>query len=325
MNDHIAGEDLAAYVDGALKGEAKAGVEAHLSRCPGCLEALAEIVEIQGDRVKIPGEFLRRALKVPAEGPRRGGILDEKKEPAWTALPMRLAFGAAAVFLVAVVLGYFFLGGDRFGRAGSAQKERSDLVVEKTVPEKKAEAGKPVPVAIGQVGPATGAKAKRKQLGKGAAASPPSPEEAAKKAGPVVAPAGAMPALADEELEPEQKREAGHLAGGMQAQAEKDKSAAMSVPFSELSPGLRIRVAGDVSRTDLRNPDLLDAWSWFPKGMAMELAIAADGSVSTVKLVGQWDQQAAVTARAEAVKLLFSASGTRSRRAVLTLSDASPN
>ncbi|TFG80273.1 MAG: hypothetical protein E4H23_03055, partial [Chrysiogenales bacterium] len=62
MNDHISGEDLAAYVDGMLVDKKRGELESHFSRCPECLEALAEIVDIQSSRVKVPGEFLQQAL-----------------------------------------------------------------------------------------------------------------------------------------------------------------------------------------------------------------------------------------------------------------------
>ena len=46
MNDHIRGEDLAAYVDGLLSAEKKSELESHFSRCPACLDELAEIAAI---------------------------------------------------------------------------------------------------------------------------------------------------------------------------------------------------------------------------------------------------------------------------------------
>ncbi|HEX7503581.1 MAG TPA: zf-HC2 domain-containing protein, partial [Acidobacteriota bacterium] len=134
MNDHITGEDLAAYVDGVLQGAPRAEIESHLSRCPECLAALAEIVDIQGSAVKVPGEFLRRALMAAAEVPessRKGsaqkviaeGILGEKSSPGKAVPPMRLGFGIAAVFLVAVLTGYYFLDRGRRETAGIAEKE----------------------------------------------------------------------------------------------------------------------------------------------------------------------------------------------------------
>jgi len=102
-------------------------------------------------------------------------------------------------------------------------------------------------------------------------------------------------------------------------------AAPLGFRLQDLSPGSRIHLAGEVSLADLRNPGLLDEWSWFPEGRAMELEIASGGSVSAVSLVGQWDQRAAAAAQAEARKLLFSISGRKLRRAVMTVSETPPN
>jgi len=410
MSDHIAGEDLAAYVDGTLKGEAKAGVEAHLSRCPECLEALADIVGIRDSRVKIPDEFLRKALEVSGEG-----IRGEKEEPARLAFPMRLVLGAAAVLLVVVVLGHFFLARGRVAAPGSKRTELADSQPAAPAYSRHDDAGKEITSAeAGKAKPAAAV---------GSASAPQAlkvpeegivqvPAEATRTAAPAdldtqkkvredsfaaarlrgtapakeAAPAPAVmkeEVLADEAAAaPRQEQEAGvkeggaqgvvgGVLGGVKTASEKDKAnvlkleeprrkvqapeekllarrapsaqdaarnafqivlavsgraaAPLSLHMPDLSSGPRIRVAGDVSLADLRNPGLLDGWSWFPGGAAMELAVASDGSVSAVKLVGQWEQRAAATARTEAGRLLFSASSTRSRRAVLTVSEAPPN
>ncbi len=112
MNDHISGEDLAAYVDGVLADKRKGELESHFSRCPECLESLAEIVDIQGSRVKVPGEFLQQAL-------------GEKQAARKPVLPLRLVFEIAAAFLVVIVIGYFFLGNYRFRQAESRKKEQA--------------------------------------------------------------------------------------------------------------------------------------------------------------------------------------------------------
>jgi hypothetical protein len=380
MNDHIAGEDLAAYADGALKGEAKAAAEAHLCHCPECLEALADIVFIREQRAKIPAEFLRRALTVPGEGAWQvpaGGIPGGKKVPSRPLVPMRLVFGVAAVLLVALMLGYFFLGGNRSPRSGGAREERSDLAAARSAVAKMEKAQRPAQVPLGRGGAAAAendVKARSKRLKKEA---PLEPAPAGKLASPAEAPSTARPLLADGEPEAAHQQEL--LAGGAQVRQEKDKSAApnlaaapaaaprpgaadyalkgengsrrqpagtegaaaeavqialavsgraaapMRIRLAELPPASRIRINGDVSRADLRNPALLDEWSWFPDGGAIELAIAGDGRVSAVSLTGRWEASAAALARGEAAKLLFSASDAGLRRALLTRVDAPLN
>ena len=110
MIEHIAGETLAAYVDGTLEGKRRSEVEAHLSRCRECREALAEVVEMMAIREKAPREFLRRALE--------GNVV-----PAGKVLPLRPAFGIAAVFLVAVLIGYFYFGRGRVDTSRPDDKE----------------------------------------------------------------------------------------------------------------------------------------------------------------------------------------------------------
>jgi hypothetical protein len=92
-------------------------------------------------------------------------------------------------------------------------------------------------------------------------------------------------------------------------------------PLVRRSP---IRIEGDVSLADLRDPGLLYGWSWLEQGMALELEIAADGTVRAVSLIGRWGRPAAAQADDAARKLLFAASGKKMRRAVLSV-PAPPN
>lgn len=108
MNEHVSGEILAAYVDDRLEKGQRPGVEAHLSRCRECRQALADVAGMLANRENPPAEFLRQGLKAcPAvaaghrDAPRRRPLLP------------RPAFGVAAVFLVAVIAGFFFLGRGR--------------------------------------------------------------------------------------------------------------------------------------------------------------------------------------------------------------------
>ncbi len=117
MIEHISGEDLAAYSNGALLGEARDAMEAHLSRCRECREELADIAALQGSRERVPEEFLRRALRVPGEG-----FLGKDASPVRKVMPLRQAFGIAAVFLVMVLAGYFFLGRDRLQMGKASEK-----------------------------------------------------------------------------------------------------------------------------------------------------------------------------------------------------------
>jgi hypothetical protein len=386
MNEHIAGEDLAAYVDGSLKGGPKAELESHLSRCPECLAALAEIVAIRGRREKIPGEFLRQALKLPigsSEGPRRGGALRGMTGPAKAVLPMRLVFGIAAVFLVVVLIGYYFFDRGRMGITGSAETEKTRMVAtmedfrspekaagSEKAREEKAKSNLPDPKAKA----VRGLKMEKKFTAQQAKAGPPAVPPAGKALEPAALPVQAeRPRLAAEEERAQPQDAAGGasggILGGVEAPLEKDKeqlvnlaaapsarkkgavmegglpmrsrlpgastssdaaqlflamtgraAAPRLLPGSDLSSPLAIRIAGDVSRADLNDPGLLDSWSWFPEGLALELDIDAAGAVVAVTPVGPWDERAAARAQIAARELRFSASGMKSRRAIVTLS-----
>lgn len=230
MNDHIADEDLAAYVDGALQGAPRAELESHLSRCPECLAALAEIVDIQGSAVKIPADFLRQAL-------------GEKPPPAKAAPPMRLVLGIAAVFLVAVMVGFLFVGRERVkvARAGENGMMRPTAVAEDHRPaDKVTEAGPARRQAAARTVPLQEGQAERGEksaMGKKLAAGGAVPDrlasrqavEASVKASPPLKEEIAQGTAAADRARPEgvEGGAVGGVLGGVEAPAEKDKKSAI--------------------------------------------------------------------------------------------------
>ena len=120
MNDHISGEDLAAYLDGRLSAQKKNGLESHFSSCPACLYELVETAGLMHGRDRIPARFLRQAL-------------GEKSAAGRPVLRLRLVFEVAAAVLVVVFIGYFFLRGNRFWPAPEGQKS-SGVIEEKARP-----------------------------------------------------------------------------------------------------------------------------------------------------------------------------------------------
>ena len=116
MNEHLSGEILAAFADGRLDAGARRAAEAHLSLCRACRRELAEVVEILAGREAAPDEFVDRAL-AGAGGGAAG------RPPAARVTLLRPAFGIAAVFLVAVVAGYLFIGRGRVPAPTAAERE----------------------------------------------------------------------------------------------------------------------------------------------------------------------------------------------------------
>jgi hypothetical protein len=80
-----------------------------------------------------------------------------------------------------------------------------------------------------------------------------------------------------------------------------------------------INIEGDVAWADLRNPELLSAWSWLQKGLALELQIDSAGCVTAAVALGKFEPLAAVQAEKEAGKLLFAVSKKKLRRARLSV------
>lgn len=393
MNDHIAGEDLAAYVDGKLEGGKKMELESHFSQCPECLETLAEIFDIRNSRRKIPGEFLQQAL-------------GEKQAARKLVLPLRLVFEIAAAFLVVVFIGYFFLSNNRFWRSATAQKENSDRVTAGAVSRTPAGAGKSGPSFAGKAEPAEYVKAKEMPVEKNvrrapapilppqekpdlaaavkdrksapvdeneirergqkleeAAAQPLQAEadksgdaqwvrsrstemtasggtaqpalaakaQAAPPAGKGIADAALLARAAGYEMGVEKSfrsrsRAAAAIAGAAQLflAATGRAAAPLGIDMAALMPP-RLLIEGEAGRADLLDPELLEGWSWFKKGMILELELDGAGAVTAVIPLGQWERSLVARAEKAARQLTFSISGKKSRRARISVSASAPN
>ena len=118
MNDHISGEDLAAYVDGLLGADKRGALENHFARCPACQDELVEMVAIMRGRDKVPAQFLESV---------RGG----KNKNITPVLRLRLVFEVAAALVVVVFIGYLFLDGNRFWQ--TSDRRRPSVVTDKKV------------------------------------------------------------------------------------------------------------------------------------------------------------------------------------------------
>lgn len=407
MSDHIRSEDLAAYVDGLLSAAKKSELENHFSRCPACLDELAEITAIGRGREKIPAHVLRSALS-------------GAKKKARAPLPLRLVFEIAAALVVVVFIGYLFLSGNRFWQPTEIQrplalKDKNILAMDD---ETAARAGKTVP----QAAPRLNRGADKKSTSRGnesnglqrsadAAISKEIADAATEKDMSAVGGQSRHASEKEDDLrarleehppaaaeKPSFKKGTARIPATTQARAEgQKKSAAKGQPpakvlevkgtdadqnlerqiepgtttappdkeagFSEeeiskqgstavpaamgdlrsadaqkkrevivkqkgiadLPSGSPVRIEGDVSWSDLRNPGLLAAWSWFPEGLALELHIDASGTVLSVAAQGECDPALTKQAINEAKKLLFVTSGKKVRRGLLAANEMPPN
>ncbi|MCU0235908.1 MAG: zf-HC2 domain-containing protein [Acidobacteria bacterium] len=305
MNEHIAGEVLAAYVDGTLPSGSRRRAEAHLSRCSECREALAEVFTIGNSLAPVPPEFLERAL--PAVPPRfdampAGGNVAPVGVPARRALPLRLVFGVAAVLLVALAVHYLFIGRERAGVPGIAEKRMPETVValEQSLPPAPAEttvADRAVAEAAHPQAPPQALRGqdaeKKRASGEAASGIAPAASSFKSKAPADSAQRQERLRAADEtDMMPLREQEGGVIGGvlgGAEALPEKDRFAGdtLSAPAPGRDKGSRQRKAETLL------PRLVGSVA---AGDAMQLFLAATGRAVAPRLLPAeaWSQAPAV-------------------------------
>jgi len=296
MNEHVAGEVLAAFVDGTLDVGLRPGVESHLSRCPECREALAEVLAMRRSREKVPAEFLRRALEAHA-----AGSPGSRHLPGRPAMPARLVFGIAAVFLVAALLGYFFLGRGGMGPVPTSEKTQPlSAVVTKDVPHPAQGAGTgearewaPQPSLVASKARAAetdGLKMGKKSLAEETEPGPPAAVAAGKAVMPAAlsAKAGQAQAAGDEEMALRREAEGGTIGGvlgGVEAPMEKDKQSDRQLAAA---PAAQFKGAGMEDRVQQRSRLHESSAS----GDAMQLFLAATGRAAAPRALPAADTPA---------------------------------
>ncbi len=381
MNEHVSGETLAAYIDQRLEKGQRPGVEAHLSRCRECRQALADVAVMLANRENPPAEFLRRGLKASGAGETGRQELPEKR-----LLLLRPAFGVAAVFLVAVIAGFFFLGRGRMELPRPVEKE----IAERRAPQGKdlkpaRDKGDLPAAAVPEMAVEDRSDAAGSEKGgspelkkKPAAETPrsvPPPASPLPEAAPVVAPAeGELPRPADKE-EPIRYDEmeegvTGGVPDGAEEQAASGRSGTMKASLAEkaaprpsgnraamaaarryhpaaglnaasgalqiflatsgraaaplnlgmveLAAGPLVRIAGDVAGDDLLAPGFQDIREWLPEGSSLQVTIGADGRVTAVELLGEWESGAAARAKKAAGRMVFTRARQEARQAILS-------
>lgn len=350
MNDHIRGEDLAAYVDGLLSAAKRSELENHFSRCPACLDELLEITALRHGQDKIPTQFLNQAL-------------GKKNKAAQPALPLSLVFEIAAALVIVVFIGYFFLNNNRFWQTGEQQKPlvMTDKNVSFREPFASVREQETLPLPAQKRGPTAAGKTSNELTKADADHAPATPKPTDKKENvlkkelartamapqavgevqtdfaakdqPAVKVAETKTVAAEKNLERLKEPGAG-VALPVEAKQEKSKdektllkssAAVRAVAGAVPPPSPPVRIEGDVAWADLRNPELLIAWSWFPKGLALELRIDSAGTVTAAVASGKVDERIAAQGESEARKLLFSVSEKKLRRAHLVAKDLPPN
>jgi len=337
MTDHIRSEELAAYVDGLLSAAGRSALESHIAGCPECLDELADVTALMnGRQEKIPARFLEP-------------VLGEKNKSRRSILPLRLIFETAAALVVVVFIGYLFISGNRFWQTPEPGKpatvmEKDVRRVEPAAAAVRDQEGAPLPAQKrepagagkmkGGLGETVDEKvladrsvlkksesfAANKDLPKGGveAASISEPED---KLQPCVE----EQAAGANESGPQKKLARTALAPGAAAGATLETAAREKRDASAVKSAFPVRIEGEASISDLRNPELLSAWSWLQAGLALELQIDGAGAVVEAVAVGKFAPLAAMQAELEARKLLFSVSEKKLRRARLVADEKPPN
>lgn len=342
MNDHVRSEDLAAYVDGFLNAESRSAVESHIAGCRQCLDELAEVTALVSNREKVPKRFLERAL---------GG----QNRSRLSVFPTRLAFEVAAAVVVAVFIGYLFLGNNRFwqvpaakrpaevsvkkdlqpatpavvasrepGIDASSQNRRRAVVAEAGRSDSKAESEEKMKVEANRVAD--------EKIGDERSALK-KVEIAAADKGAAAPPAATAPTPTSQDrlqAKLEERPQAIAAAEAVpQKEAAVEPAAADDAGHDALAlnqgvarakqgkgePLSAVRLEGEAGMSDLRNPERLSAWSWLRQGLALVLGIDGAGNVIEVVLEGRFAPPDAKLAESEARKLLFFASEKKLRRA----------
>ena len=107
--------------------------------------------------------------------------------------------------------------------------------------------------------------------------------------------------------------------------AKKQNEALSRNALSEKLAAYPVRIEGDVSWSNLQNPEQIISWSWFPKELVLELQIDGAGTVTAIVPSGKVEERLVAQAASEAQKLVFAISEKKSRRARLVAKDAPPD
>jgi hypothetical protein len=240
---------------------------------------------------------LRRAFDVHAAGSQGGLPL-----PGRATRPARLVFGVAAVFLVAALLGYFFLGRGGMGPVPASEKTLPlPAVVAKEEPPPARDAGiggareatlpRSLPARKILAAEANGLKMEKKSLAEEAQSGPPAVPAAGKAAAmPAASPAKAGQAQAAGDEETALLREAedgtiGGVLGGVEAPLEKDKEDDIRLAAA---PAARFKGAGMEDRMQQRSRIPESSAS----GDAMQLFLAATGRAAAPRALPAADMPA---------------------------------
>jgi cytoskeletal protein RodZ len=315
MNDHIREDELAAYIEGTITPKMRPAIERHLTGCDRCLGDLADLLEIMRSPVPVPDDLLKAALSRFPAG-------KKEAERRRFSLPNRWAFQAAALFAVALLLGYLLIV--EHPPVASTRKafEISDRETVK--------ADKPLPPATDQkeIPSSLPAPAKIEKKSPSRRTRPPAERE---KANASVREKDELQLSREEESG--KQREAFSVSRQVPLDAQKGQLSKGPAPRSWIQSqqdqavvgaGIQevarppVTITGDATMGDLQNREILAGFLHFPEPLAARIAIDPQGKVVEVIVETRVAPEQALPLQELIGKLKFTASDKKVRYARLT-------
>ena len=322
MNDHLSEEQLAAYIDGTTDRKTRSTVERHLSHCDLCLDDLADLRKIAGERTPVPEPLLKQALSRFPAG-------NEEEKRLRFPLANRWALRAAALFAAAMLLGYFLIIERPAiipSRAVIEISDKETVKPDESLPvltdRKAASKSLPAPAKIEK-------KSARRKIEPPAAAD-------AKTNKPLLEKDGRMDEVqVSREEEAGKRKEAAPVSQQVRLEAQKglpskgpaqqtrlraqqDQAvgAALQVQVQEMAPPA-VTIEGDVALGDLQNKEILGGFLHFREPLTARIDIDPQGKVIEVAFETRIALEQEILLRELIGKLLFPPSDKKLRRARL--------
>ena len=317
MNDHISEEELAAYIEGTIALKIRPAIERHLTGCDRCLGNLADLSEILKAPVPVPDDLLKTALSRFRSG-------EKEAIRRRFSLPNRWALQVAALFAVALLLGYLLI----VERPPSASTRKAPEISDRETV--KADIPLSAPTDKKEVGKSLPAPAKTEKKSASRRTQPPA-EQA--KADALLREKDERPFSREEENGKQKEAfsvsrqvrietQKGQLSKGPSAQAKRrtqqDQAVVgAAVRVQEAAP-LPVTIDGDVTLRDLENREILAEFLHFPEPLAARIAVDPQGKVIEVIIELRVAPEQKVPLQELIGKMVFSPSEKKLRRGRLT-------
>ena len=316
MNDHISEEELAAYIEGTIAPKMRPVIERHLTGCDRCLGDLADLSEILRAPVPVPDNLLKTALSHFPAG-------EKEVERRRFSLPNRWTLQVAALFAVALLLGYLLI----IERPSVVSTRKAFEISDRET----VKADKPLPVPTDQKEIPHSVPAPAKIEKKSASRRTRPPTEQAKANAPVQE-KDELPFSREEESGKQKgafsvsrqvriETQKGQLSKGpspqAKLQAQQDQAVGAAVQVQEIAPP-PVTIDGDVTLRDLENREILAEFLHYPEPLAVRISIDPQGKAIEVTIETRIAPEQKIPLQELIGRMKFTASDKKVRCARLT-------